>query len=228
MPNLLRRFVSVLAVILCTGPILQAAIVATSGAVVIVTPPLDIRAGKYESNTEIRAFNEQQNVAIPESGMTVDTDLPGTYSDNADGLHAGIIPGGTRVNSYMIHFDQIGSTGGENQTRLIGTLTFSNDILGVRLSQYTMNVTDTLLGLEATGLLYPQGQNVRGIDLEPGKDIFTISTNLRTITLNLESGTSTDEMRIITAVPEPATSGVLISAAIAGMLGARRRNGGQF
>ena len=162
--------------------------IGTSGAVVEVDPPPDVREGAAEDSTNIRLFTERRNHTLS-TDVTVNTVAPGTYV-NTNLLAPDVIPAGTIVSSHFLHFDQVGTT----SIRRMGSATFSAPILGVIIFTGTLDATDNELG--NPGTIY-ETLNLRG--LEFGGESFAVSDDLRTITVDLVVSQAIDNIRIVTA-----------------------------
>ena len=182
----------------------NAAIVSTTGDVVVATPPADITNGQWESNTQIRAFAEQQEVVLV-SSLPVDISVSGTSPSAVDSnLSPATIQAGTIVDSYALHFDVVGSLETKNAKEATGSITFSSDVLGIIALSDSLNETNSAVGLP--GVLYASGAD-HGLDLDPAgggtSDIVTLSADLRTITVDWRDASFPDDLRVVTAVPEP-------------------------
>jgi hypothetical protein len=227
MQSTLRRAAFALVLSLLPTTPACAAIIATSGAVVVIAPPATTRSNQFESNTEIRAFPEQQNVELI-SPLALNITSPGVSPSGANqNLSPGSLPAGTFVNSYLLHFDAVGNSA-INTIGLTGSLTLDADILGLIIQGADLNDSDFVPGLYPTITDYPRAEPARGLEITPGgvgqasNDEITLSPDRRTITVNLRTGTVQDQVRIITAVPEPATPATIaVAAALATCL--RRR-----
>jgi hypothetical protein len=190
----------------------HANLVSYSGNVQLVAPPVTVRRDKFESNQFIRVFQEREAQEL-RSGVRGDACVPGLYDRNA-GLVPHWIAAGTVVNSYLIHQDTTKNAGVITMT---GSLTFSEDILGVIVRKHRLRLSDPLL--RAQGTLYPQGKKVwRGLELRPLHDWFTISNDMRTISFSIRTNRALDQIRVITAatpIPAPGVAAILALAAIA-------------
>ncbi|GEM_PF-5553923 len=185
----LASFIALLA-----PPPAPAAIVSTSGAVVEVTAPPSVAKNAYVSDTEIRAFDEQQNVTIL-APITVDFTEPGSY-DSLSELAPTVLPAGTCLQSHFIHFDSTGSLG----VRLQGSVTYDTDVLGVIVTDSSLSQSDLVVGVPST--TYPTGVADRGAELSPspqsGPDIVTLSSDRRTVGVDLKVTTVVNQVRVIT------------------------------
>jgi len=166
-----------------------AAIVGDTGPVTQTSPPGDVSYNGTQSNTQIIVFPEQQN-ALVTSSLQLDVTTAGTTFNRPENPLTAALPSGTVVNSYMLHYDRFTGT-----SRLIGSVTFDEEIIGLIVNSGRLDDSDGLLG--AAGTTYPAaGTNgARGIDLDP----VTISADRRTVSVsfNVVFGFS-DQIRVIT------------------------------
>jgi len=198
----------------------HASILSTTGAIVEIPAPSDVRVGALESDTQIVAFAEQLRFTLAQD-LPLNIANPGTSPDGGvPNLSPGTIPAGTKIDSYFLHFDSVGGTD-ESPVGIAGSITFSHDILGLIVNPGTLDNTDNMVGVP--GLFYAKVNN-RGPEFDPdapAADFVTLSADRRTVTLNLLNAGSVDQLRVITAVPEPATW--LLMASAGAMLGIWRR-----
>ena len=189
----------------------QGGVTATTGAVVVIPAPASIVTGGLESDTQIDAFAEMQGTALAHA-ITLDITVPGT-SPTATNQHlsTGSLPAGSLVNSYYLHFDDVGSST-TTAVALSGSITFDTDVIGLDVLSNTLNATDAFVGLAS--VTYDSADSARGLELVAGgvgigpNDSITLSSDRRTVSFNLRDEGSSDDVRIITAVPEP--SGALL------------------
>ncbi len=211
---------AVAAALLACGSTFASIITITGDITLLDPPPGDVSQNALESNTTMYAFQEQENLIL-NNDIRVNILDPGFYDDTSD-LVIGSIGKGTAVNSYFVHSDRNPDEPGFPD--LSGTITFANDILAVIVLAPDLTSSDSDLG--APGTLYATGaiaDQLRGLELRQGLlDSIDISADRRTITINSRSILARDELRIITAVPEPASLGLI---AIGGVIAAfsRRR-----
>jgi hypothetical protein len=171
----------------------QAGIVAVSGMALQIAAPASVVINSgLQSDTSAFVFSEQQGVPLAANAL-VDATASGTYT-TASGLTPGSIGIGTRVNSHYLHADRLGSPA--SFVTFSGSITFDADILGVA----ALNS-----GLDASRFLGAAGTNYSGIGgLELiNQDQFTISADRRTLSFSFLTSNGSDDLRIITAVPEP-------------------------
>ncbi|HEY3240645.1 MAG TPA: hypothetical protein VGL92_13830, partial [Acidimicrobiia bacterium] len=139
----------------------------TGGGVVKVAAPSSVLEDAYESETEIRAFDEGQGVTLA-APLAVDITVPGDYAA-VDDLTPGTIPAGTRVNSHLLHADPVGSPDPLEPVLVAGAVTFDTKILGViilnTIADPNLNNSD---GLGAAATDYPDDLGVRGLEFSAG------------------------------------------------------------
>ncbi len=161
------------------------------------------------------AFNERTQYAIP-NNVVVNLSAPGT-ADAANNFNPSptTIAAGTKADIFFFHSDPVGN-GPENYA---GSVTFSTNILGVIVTSALLDATDASLG--HPGTLYPTGLAARGLE---NTDTATLSADDRTLTFNFTTTAAVNEVRVLTAIPEPPTL-VLggTGAAILLVFGRRRR-----
>jgi len=196
----------------------QAAIISTTGAVSIIAAPASVNDGALESNTKIFAFPERQNVALT-SATIVDMSVPGTIpvSPGDDNFSTALIPVGTVVRSYYLHCDVVGVPG--VPLELTGSATFDTDIIGIIIVQGNLNLTAAFPGLSTTTYSTISGFEV---NTTVGFDSVSMTFDRRTVFVDIRNGTSVDDVRILTAAPEPASL-ALLSIAATPLLLLRRR-----
>ena len=163
--------------------------------------PPNITEGSLEHNVEGALFLEQKSLILPQD-IEANHVAPGTdMTDHGD--VDGVIPAGTMVNSHYLSFDPATNPGSAIASGLM-QITFDWPIIGVLTANAQLNASDLILG--ANGTTYLDGN----VGLEAGDDMLTISADRKTlwITMNASSN-NLDQIRVLTAVPEPATLSLL-------------------
>ncbi|MCY2942827.1 MAG: hypothetical protein NTV50_14315 [Planctomycetota bacterium] len=162
-----------------------------SGQVAAIIAPMTVEANKLEDRTNAKFFAEKSGVTLS-STLAVDASAPGNYFVATDFTPATILAG-TKINSYYLHADVIGTP--SVAKHMIGSITFDLPILGIASANANLNNSD-LLGFNST--VYPKA----GRATDPGSDFFSISADRKTITFDLLTAPASDDLRIITsAVP---------------------------
>jgi hypothetical protein len=208
---------------LLASPRAGAAIIGTSGQVVVVSPPASAANGDYESNTEIRAFAERQDIVL-NTDVAVDITNAGTSPSGAGtNLSPGTIPTGTLIRSYLLHADVVGAPTVENAVALAGSATFDANVLGIIVLSDGLNSTNTYPGLSSVNYAF---NSQRGLEINPAgggtSDVIMLSADRRTVTVSLRGGPNVDDLRVITA-PEPGTAGLIGVAAVGFLVRTRGR-----
>ena len=216
------RATTVLAVTLASLALLPAVavagIVTTSGAVSVIAPPASVNSGAKQSNSQVFAFAERQNVALP-AAITLDISVPGTTPASAanDNFSTSTLPAGTIVSSYFLHCDAVGSP--STAVEYVGSITFDRDILGLIILNSNLNATAAFPGLSTT--TYATNGELE-INKTAAFDSVTLSADRRTVSFDFRDASAPDDIRVITtAVPEPST-GLLLALGMAVILWWRR------
>ena len=207
-------WLSALSLLCATPSFATFGIVGTTGAVVQTAQPADARVGKLESDTTISAWYESKGVLG--SAVAVDATAAGTYT-TFGGLTPGVVGAGTAVRSYMVHSDTVGS----HHIEFKGSITFSGEILGVIVTNGNLVASDFLTTTKHSN--HP----ARGYELTGASDKFRIEISGKTVTITrLDTSTIQDELRVITAVPEPGTIAIwsVVGLTAAGAYWRRRRS----
>jgi hypothetical protein len=196
-------FAALLLLPLAPGLRAEAAIDSTLGSIDHIAPPASVRPHQLESNTHIRAFNEQQGVEITGSVLAVDIVNPGTYTANPAGQPT--IPLGTVVDSHFLLADPVGTPPASAPLTVQGSVTFVRPVLAIIYRDPKLNQSDKL---GATGTAYPMGaseRSGRGLELGAGAagDVVTLSADRLTVTFKMTQHVL-DQARLITEAGAPA------------------------
>lgn len=187
------------AVLLVTVGVMSAAITGTSGQVVTVSPPPSALMHAYESDTEIRAWDEQQNVTLPKN-ISANITTPGTYTSTGS-LTPGVIPAGTVVSSQILHADPVGAPTTANV--LSGSITTDGEVLGIIVGPTSLSGSDFL---GAPGTVYDTGNPFRGLEFDPPNSV-TLTITLHSVSVTVGTRIHLDEIRVVTAPPSGAGQG---------------------
>ena len=190
-----------------------------------VAPPASLVAGATESNTPIVFAEYNGGVITTAGGLSVDHDgsavvASPTISGNVvnPALKPSILAEGTSFNSFVFHFDPVGSPTSPVAV-YVATILFDHPVIGVQLfgSGFSLqkpagtSYTGTLEAGDAEvdankspnpGLSYPTGVASRGIE----EDGFVLAVNGNEVMIaGSVFGGEVDHIRIFTHVPEPTT-----------------------
>ena len=103
---------------------------------------------------------------------------------------------------------------------------FNRDILGILVQTSSLDATDALLDALATTYQLDDFRGVEGPGFEAEgvtvNDIVTLSADFRTVRFDFSTTSRLDEIRVITAVPEPAALGFIVIGVV-GLLADRRK-----
>ncbi len=182
-----------LATTACLSATARAGIVGVGGAMQQIDAPGSVVTGELESDASIFVFAERSGLVLPQI-VNVNISQPGT-SPNESGrnLSPSTIPAGTRINTYYIHYDKIGTGQARSAT---GSVTFDEEILGLIIGGAGLLGTNALIGLPATA--YPPGQDHQSTELGDGSSV-TLSADRRTVSVTLRVTCCADNIRVITA-----------------------------
>lgn len=177
-----------------------------SAGIVPIAPPASLLPGALEDASNIHLIQETPDTTLA-VGVNVDVTAAGLYYPGS-ALTPGTIPAGTRVASYILHADPPGT----GLITFTGSWTAPGQILGIILSDSNLDNSDAILGNGGTA--YPSGLQYRGLDfsLQIYPD-FLFFNGSQLIVSVFRTARVIDQVRIITAVPEP-------SSMVLGLLGA--------
>lgn len=190
-----------------------------------VTGPVDFSTGATEGDNTTYIFQEQTDLTLT-SDLGVDIAGDGSYTGNGDPGDE-TVSSGTRVESYIVHFDPDGDVGTRYARQENMSVTFDTQILGIIGRIGGLNATDDVLG-DPGSTYTPIGfrgtwDNALGRNYD---DFITVSGN--TATFSWESRADfAEQFRIVTrapaAVPEPSSMILLSMVGLGGMFHQRRK-----
>jgi hypothetical protein len=154
--------------------------VSTSGGVQFIsrgTVPTRLGPGLSEA-TLIRVYVEQENLRL-------------SSSLRLSGAGAPVLPAGTAVNVYLVHFDPTLST----PPRQVGTVSFlDRRVLGILSTDDELIRSNATLGRASTTYF-----TSAGVGIEPtGADVVTLGSRTVQLDLTVAAATTIDELRIVT------------------------------
>jgi hypothetical protein len=197
---------------ICIGPrfVVAADLESTSGSLTEISPPTSVLEGSLENTSTAVIFKERSQWTLA-ADLSVDAINFGAAVDvSSSTAVAGIIPAGTMVDSFLVHYDPVGQPTDLNVTVSWSAIfELGDEILGIINSDGLLDASD-FLGAPAT--TYPTGLAFRGTtgSLE-GNDGYNWS-QIRVLG-GLQSVTvSVDQIRIILAaeIPEPSSLATLV------------------
>jgi hypothetical protein len=157
-----------------------------------IAAPAVVGDDDFDVNDVLYAFDEKQ-AELLNADLQLDIVATGVSSP---------LPQGTLVSSHYVFFDPAGSL----QTTIVGTVTFSDSILGVLTASSRLDDTDYL---GAPGTTYASG-SLRGLEINDSVSIISD----KTIEVDFSAGSPGDYIRVLT-VPEPATAAFLAVGGLA-------------
>lgn len=191
---------------------------ATANAALIPIPaPPSVALGALTSQNNTGYIFFESFKVLP-GPLAVDINAPGLYNSNAPGT-PGVIPQGTTVLSYMIHHQSPRAQLGQ----LTGGFIFPGTVVGIIYDDATLDLSDPVLG--NPGTLYPTGLEFRGFDLITNPilpDSILWSGNSLAVIVQSNTQTVMDQLRVIVAVPAPATIWLMVLA-VGGLFFSRSR-----
>jgi hypothetical protein len=193
----------------CTGPSVSQAV------------PGSVGTSATNSNCLVNVFAEAQNTSLTSTIQNDPVNL--TLGSGISTASGSSLASGTLVSSYLINFQPSALLG----RTAIGSVTFSEQILAVVYSNLGFNTSN--YGFTNTSYLqgsptYTYGQ-IFGLETALA-DSFTISGNTLSFNMFSTSLLGGDNLRVITAVPAPASIALLGIGAV-GLLAAARRKKSQ-
>ena len=163
-----------------SGTVTGGAAAADGGTFLQLCEPIGpVGNNNYQAN-DLFAFEEAQNVQFDQA---IDLDDPPATS----------IPAGTLVSSYYVAYDPAASKD------IVGTVTFSNDILGIATSISSLNQSDILGNPTATYL----NPSLRGLEAD---DSATFAADTLSVAFNADS--PGDYIRVFVSVDDDDSDGV--------------------
>lgn len=175
----------------------HADIVTTTGAMTEISAPVSFLPGDAESSTSIAILDE--GITLLAADVFVNAFGVGTHDGSAPPYL--LVPAGTLVHSYFVHFDPIGS----GFTMLTGAVFFDpgETIIGVQTHTPLLYATDASLGHPMA--TYPDSFiEFRAFETLPGTDTVTLPPGMASASFTLFAELGVDQARILTSVvPEP-------------------------
>ena len=185
-------------------------------------PPVAAGHNDLQSSAHVFFWTERLGVTLtlpePVNVLPFVNNASGFYDSGVASVEAtwgGDVSAGT-YNSYFLHADKQGAN-----VTFEASVTFVNPIAAIIYKQSALSDTDSLLGSPTT--TYAGGASSRMLELDGPNNWFEISPDRLTFHFKTVVAHNMDDVRILTAVPEPST-GLLVVLGLAG-LSLRRRLG---
>ena len=196
----------------------EADILFTTGAMTEIPAPVSFVEGDTESSTSIAILDE--GVTVLSSDVSVNAFGVGAHGDSPPPYL--VVPSGTPVHSYFVHFDPVGGA----FATLTGAVFFDpgETVIGVQTHTPLLYTTDGPLGHPLA--TYPGTFDMfRAFETLPGPDSVTLPPGMGSASFTLYAELGVDHARILTspAVPEP-SSFALFGVGILGMIRRAYRN----
>lgn len=174
-----------------------AGVLRVSGAVEFLeTAPKSLAPGRLEDDRAVFLFLERENVALPQEIQGVIVSPRGRTLTRE--VRAAV-PAGTRVDSYLLHFDPKGVSKSSSGKHAAGSVTFSRPVLGIIVDDGSLDASDGVFG--RAGTITPAKKTVRGC--EPGSlqstDRFALSADRHVLKLDLRAAGAIDQARVLVA-----------------------------
>lgn len=185
-------------------------------------PPASVELGALVSDSELFMFAEKQNHTLARD-LNVDLSQPGDYFPDSipedqqtwEALNPGVIPAGTRVDSYYFHYDNKTYNDTFNLRRYLncigqyqvsGKITFTHPILGVVMRagfgrNANLRTSDADLGLRGVDYCEHYLRHFPGVNITDGcqSDRFILSSDRHTLWLINNTDIHHDNYRVIVA-----------------------------
>jgi hypothetical protein len=171
----------------------QHGIARTSFAVRLVDPaPASVNPGAVESNSHITLIRERQ-------ALTTSTEMKVIIPARTDGSaneQIVTLPAGMRVDSYLLHFDPVGTP--SQAVQVIGSVTFDHPVVGVFAIDPHLVRSQPIF--KHPTMAYHDPDIRQGLEAQ---DSFTLSADGRTIRVLMSvREQQSDQLRVLVANPE--------------------------
>lgn len=162
-----------------------------TGDIAVVEALDSVVPNETEDDTTMLIFQEQHDLTL-DSALGYDVQLADGAAQPS--VAQGEVPAGTKVNVYFVHFDPVGRA----SKHFAASIVFSNTVLGVAFRMKTLDAGDEIVGRDDVTYPRPGSASERGLEY-PGADKLTFEADRRTLSIDLSTSTSSDQMRVITA-----------------------------
>ena len=208
-------------------PSAQAGVTLVSGTGNLITNPNDMKykANAYQDLTAQVNFWQEQEAYTLSSNLVVSMLPPASFpftNTSHFNVNTNVISSGTKIASYYFYFDP------KNTLDIEATFKFTNKILGIVSNERNnaandhFELSDYLIpGAVPTANKVTGWFEARGLEISSTVDTVRW-LNDRELKFNWRASSPGDQLRVITAVPEPASMATLAIGAIA-LIRRRRR-----
>lgn len=172
----------------------------------LFAPPEAIHNSQFENDERIIIFKEQEGFSLP-NDIPLCLDKPGRWLRFPD-KSAKPVAAGTRVDSYMIHYDPFGTP--EKTVLATATFVFDQPVIGVITRPDQLRDSDEVLGHRGVQYPFVKGVNsgIEGLEFaEQLKiktkelDVVRISSDRKTVQVKFSTNNHVDQIRVITQAP---------------------------
>ncbi len=154
------------------------------------TPPASLEFNAMPDSAAVLLVRERSNYELPRD-VNVNVSMPVTWQNNSNDSPKSI-QAKTKVDSYILHYDPVKSSGTTIANASVG---FGGKILGIIFKGPDLASTDQVLGNPATQYAGSQG----GRGLEQNQDVISLSDDMRELRISRFYTTSAiEEIRVIT------------------------------
>lgn len=182
----------------CPSAQTNGGIVGSRGIEVRPAAPASVDLQSLVSNTTAFLLPERIGHVTAQS-VAYNIRQPGSY-EALTSLGSYVLPAGTRINSYLLHFDTQSTLESDPNFVVEGSVTFDAEILGVIVLPHQLSASDSELASQSTA--YPPfSATWRGLELndQGDKDSVTLSADRRTIKFSMRVREWMDQVRVITS-----------------------------
>lgn len=156
-------------------------------------PPKSVAVDDFEHNDEMYLMLEQSDLVVDQE-IYADRNSKGEDASKHGNSNMQI-PAGSRVTSYLLHYDPTTRSGNDPFHRVSGTITFRSPIECVFLNPIGLFESDQRFGTKGT--VYYRGERLAANRAVEDSDMVSFSPDGRTLILSLQANSSADQIRII-------------------------------
>jgi hypothetical protein len=159
-----------------------------------LTTPIDLTDDALQSNSVLYAIQEKQYYSLPSNVTLTSGFVSAPFSWYAgSSTSAMTLYAGTVINTTILHFDSATEHETSAYAEITGYITFANPIIGVIVTSYGLDNTNTALGI--SGITYNSNSNH---GLESPDHVWVDASNLYKLNFYLKSWGLSNEIRVVT------------------------------